>query len=156
MGTRKDWIRLRCKRPALIIGSEMGTDTSLYLITQRKRIGGKKKKSYTRKPWALTVVSHASIAASLAMLRQSFLGTILTLRYFWQSDYESLCSNVVGALKWTKSPTAVKTWLAVMFQDEEWTAYIKLVSSLLMDSLSAAWWCQDCASGAKAVVVANR
>lgn len=78
------------------------------------------------------------------MRRQSFLGTTLTLRYFWQSDYESLCSSVVGAIKWTKSPTAVRTWLAAMLQDEEWAAYIKLVSSLLMDSLSASWQCQDC------------
>lgn len=69
------------------------------------------------------------------MLCQSFQGTMLTLRYVWQSDYESLCSNVVGARKWTKSPIAVRTWLAVMLQDGEWTAYIKLVSRLLMDSL---------------------
>lgn len=85
-----------------------------------------------------------------------FPGTILTLRYFWQSDYESWCSHVVGATQWTKSPTAVRTWLAVMLQDEEWTAYINLVSGLLMDPLSASWRCQDSASRANTWAAANR
>lgn len=123
-------------------------------LHRRGKNKNKNKKALHKK--RLTAVSHASLAVSLATLCQSFPGTILTLRYFWQSDYESLCSNVVGAIKWTKSPTAVRTWLAVMLQDEEWTAYIKLVSGLLMDSLSASWRCQDSASGANARAQANR
>lgn len=121
-----------------------GPDISPDLITQgkRKQIQIKQKKKTV--PESPDIVSHASLAVSLVMLCQSFLGTMLTLRYFWQSDYESLCSSVVGAIKRTKSPTAARTWLAAMLQDEEWTAYIKLVSSPLMDSLSASWQCQDC------------
>lgn len=112
-----------------------GPDISLDLTTEEGN-----KNLYKK---ALTIVSHASLAVSLVMLCQSSLGTRLTLRCFWQSDYESLCSSVVGAVKWTKSSTAVRTWLAVMLPDEEWAAYIKAVSSLLTDPLSASWQCQD-------------
>lgn len=127
-----------------------GTNLSLGLMTQRRREG--EKKLHTE---GLTAVSHACLAVSLAMLCQTFLGTVLTLRDFWQSDYESICSNAVSAKTWAESPTAVRAWLAVKLQDEEWAAYIKLVCSLLMDALSASWWCQDFVLGADARTTAN-
>ena len=64
------------------------------------------------------------------MLCQSFVGTILTLRYFWQSDYESLCSNVVVAMKWTKSP---QLW----GHDWQWC---KMRNELHISNLSPVFW----------------
>lgn len=119
-------------------------------MTQRRREG--EKILHTE---GLTTVSHAWLAVSLAMLCQSFLGTVLTLRDFWQSDYESVCSNAVSAKTWAESPTAMRAWLAVKLQDEEWAAYIKLFCSLLMDALSASWWCQDFVLGADPRTTAN-
>lgn len=54
-----------------------GTNLSLGLMTQRRREG--EKKLHTE---GLTAVSHACLAVSLAMLCQTFLGTVLTLRDF--------------------------------------------------------------------------
>lgn len=121
-------IKSQCKGQASTIGSDWFRHFPGPNYTEKEREKKNTQETCTRKAW---LVSHELLAVSPAMLCQSFLGTVVTLRYFWQSDHESLCSNVVGAMKWTKSP---KLW------SHEWQWCCKMRNELRISNLSPVFW----------------